>query len=75
MLLHTVNLGCIETNPWGSSVGLLKYPDYLVTDIDPEAVPQNKFGTTNVSVYSVRSRPGAICFSPCSDAESISKRF
>jgi bifunctional non-homologous end joining protein LigD len=29
------NLGCIEINPWNSSIGSINKPDYLIMDIDP----------------------------------------
>lgn len=34
-LLFIANLGCIEMNPWNSTVSQLEKPDYLVIDIDP----------------------------------------
>jgi bifunctional non-homologous end joining protein LigD len=34
-LLFLSNLGCIEHNPWASSVGSLDRPDYLFFDLDP----------------------------------------
>ncbi len=34
-LLFLTNLGCIEHNPWASSVGSLDCPDYLFFDLDP----------------------------------------
>ena len=34
-LLYMANLGCIEINPWHSTVKNLEYPDYLIIDIDP----------------------------------------
>lgn len=38
-LMFMVNRGCIEINPWASRVGYLDTPDYVVLDLDPEAVP------------------------------------
>ncbi len=34
-LLYMANLGCIEINPWHSSLKSLDNPDYLIIDIDP----------------------------------------
>lgn len=34
-LLFIANLGCIEMNPWNSTVDKLNRPDYIVMDIDP----------------------------------------
>ncbi|WP_221393844.1 non-homologous end-joining DNA ligase [Dyadobacter sp. NIV53] len=34
-LLFIANLGCIEMNPWNSTVNKLDRPDYIVMDIDP----------------------------------------
>jgi DNA ligase D len=37
-LLYMVNQGCIEINPWNSTVDSLSKPDWLVIDLDPEGV-------------------------------------
>jgi bifunctional non-homologous end joining protein LigD len=37
-LIYMANLGCIEINPWTSRVGSIDIPDYLILDLDPEAV-------------------------------------
>jgi bifunctional non-homologous end joining protein LigD len=34
-LAYLNNLGCIEINPWHSTIQKLDYPDYLIVDIDP----------------------------------------
>ncbi|SKB99476.1 non-homologous end-joining DNA ligase [Dyadobacter psychrophilus] len=34
-LLYIANLGCIEMNPWNSTINKLDNPDYIVMDIDP----------------------------------------
>jgi bifunctional non-homologous end joining protein LigD len=34
-LLYLTNLGCIDHNPWSSSVGSLEHPDYIFFDLDP----------------------------------------
>ena len=37
-LVYMLNLGCIDFNPWNSTVKKIDYPDYLIIDLDPEAV-------------------------------------
>jgi|SRR5579875_231963 len=34
-LLYLTNLGCIDHNPWSSSIGSLDNPDYIFFDLDP----------------------------------------
>jgi DNA ligase D len=34
-LKFIANLGCIEMNPWNSTIAKPEYPDYFVMDIDP----------------------------------------
>ncbi|HSU27612.1 MAG TPA: non-homologous end-joining DNA ligase [Chitinophagaceae bacterium] len=36
-LLFIANLGCIEMNPWNSTIQKPDHPDYIVIDIDPSA--------------------------------------
>ncbi|HEV7231461.1 MAG TPA: DNA ligase D [Bacteroidia bacterium] len=36
-LAYLNNLGCIELNPWHSTIKSLDHPDYLIIDIDPSA--------------------------------------
>jgi len=37
-LLYTANLGAIDFNPFNSRIGHLEKPDYLIFDLDPEAI-------------------------------------
>ncbi|MBW3569191.1 DNA ligase D [Candidatus Parcubacteria bacterium] len=37
-LLYMIQLGCIEINPWNSTVNLPENPDWLVLDLDPEGI-------------------------------------
>ncbi len=41
-LLYMANLGCIEINPWSSSLPALDNPDYMVFDLDPVDVDFSK---------------------------------
>lgn len=34
-LLYLANLGCIEMNPWNSTIQKPEYPTYMIIDIDP----------------------------------------
>lgn len=34
-LIYLANLGCIELNPWHSTIKTIDKPDYMVIDIDP----------------------------------------
>jgi bifunctional non-homologous end joining protein LigD len=34
-LLYTINLGCIDVNPWTSRIDSPMQPDYIVIDLDP----------------------------------------
>lgn len=38
-LLYTINLGCIDLNPFSSRIKTLEYPDYMFLDLDPENTP------------------------------------
>ena len=37
-LIYMSNLGCIEVNPWNSRIKKPTKPDWLVIDLDPEAI-------------------------------------
>jgi bifunctional non-homologous end joining protein LigD len=45
-LLYLVNLGCIELNPWHVRLDDLDHPDYVVLDLDPEAISFKKVVAT-----------------------------
>jgi len=38
-LLYVASLGCIEINPWSSSVQSPDYPDWCIIDLDPDKNP------------------------------------
>jgi len=40
-LLYMANLGCIEINPWSSSLPKLDNPDYMIFDLDPVEIGFN----------------------------------
>ncbi len=71
-LAYMNNLGCIEINPWHSTIKTLDKPDYLIIDLDPS--PKNTFEqvieTANV-VKSVLDRAGAQSFCKTSGATGL----
>lgn len=71
-LIYLINLGCIELNPWHSTVEAPQNPDYLVIDIDPSE--GNTFAQViEVAkvVKSVLDRAGATGFCKTSGATGI----
>jgi bifunctional non-homologous end joining protein LigD len=71
-LAYLANLGCIELNPWHSTVKALDKPDYLVIDLDPSA--NNTFEQvieTAQVVKSVLDKAGAPCFCKTSGATGL----
>lgn len=71
-LAYLNNLGCIEINPWHSTIQKLDKPDYLVIDIDPS--DKNTFEqvieTANV-VHDVFKKAGAESYCKTSGATGL----
>jgi bifunctional non-homologous end joining protein LigD len=61
-LLYLANLGCIEMNPWNSRVTALDRPDYLVIDLDPEAIPFTAVVEAAQAVRKVLEKAEADCY-------------
>jgi bifunctional non-homologous end joining protein LigD len=58
-LLWLANFGCIEFIPWGSRVGSLDRPDYMVIDLDPQDVPVTTTVTVALEVRRILDKIGA----------------
>jgi len=71
-LTYLNNLGCIEINPWHSTIRSLDYPDYLIIDIDPS--DKNTFDqvieTANV-IHEILEKAGAANFCKTSGATGM----
>lgn len=71
-LLYLANMGCIEMNPWNSTVKNLDHPDYLIMDIDPSE--NNTFDqvvdTANV-IKEILDKAGAVSFPKTSGATGM----
>lgn len=52
-LMYMVQLGCIEINPWSSKIEHLDKPDWLVIDLDPEAIGFDKVVETALAAKDI----------------------
>ena len=71
-LVYLNNLGCIEMNPWHSTVKSLDKPDYLMIDIDPSK--KNTFDQVievALTVKKILDKAGAECFCKTSGATGM----
>jgi bifunctional non-homologous end joining protein LigD len=71
-LVYLNNLGCIEINPWHSTVEALDKPDYLMIDIDPS--DKNTFEQViqvALMAKKVLDKAGAECFCKTSGATGM----
>jgi bifunctional non-homologous end joining protein LigD len=71
-LTYLNNLGCIEINPWHSTISSLECPDYLIIDIDPS--DENTFDqvieAANV-IHDILEKAGAANFCKTSGATGM----
>ncbi len=71
-LTYLNNLGCIEINPWHSTINKQNFPDYMIIDIDP--AEKNSFNqvveAANV-VYGILRRAGADAYCKTSGASGL----
>ena len=70
-LLYMANLGCIEINPWNSTVNNLNNPDWVIIDIDPELDDFKKVVETALVVKGVMDEVNAPCFCKTSGASGL----
>lgn len=71
-LAYLNNLGCIELNPWNSTIKKPDHPDYLIIDIDPSE--KNDFEqviTTAKAFKKILDKAGAECFCKTSGATGL----
>jgi bifunctional non-homologous end joining protein LigD len=71
-LTYLNNLGCIEINPWNSTLKHLDNPDYLIMDIDPgEKNTFNEVIDTALVIKEILDRAGAPCYCKTSGASGL----
>jgi bifunctional non-homologous end joining protein LigD len=71
-LAYLNNLGCIELNPWNSTIKSPDKPDYLILDIDPSE--KNTFEQvieTALAFKSILDKAGAACYCKTSGATGL----
>ena len=59
-LLYLANLGCIELNPWNARAETPEFPDWLIVDLDPEAISFAAVIKAAVAVRKVLDRAGVV---------------
>jgi bifunctional non-homologous end joining protein LigD len=71
-LTYLNNLGCIEINPWHSTIRSLDCPDYLIIDIDPSDANtfEQVIETANV-IHDILEKAGAANFCKTSGATGM----
>jgi bifunctional non-homologous end joining protein LigD len=70
-LLYIANLGCIEMNPWFSTINALDNPDYLVIDLDPDGNDFSQVIKIAHDVHKILDEIGAPNFCKTSGATGI----
>lgn len=85
-LLYAINLGCIDLNPWTSTVQEPLYPDYIVIDLDPSdgdfqkavevaRAAKELFDSQKLKTFPKTSgKTGIHIFIPCSGFDFIQAR-
>lgn len=71
-LLYLANLGCIEMNPWNSTIKDLDKPNYLILDIDPaEKSTFDQVVETAQVIGSILEKAGATSYCKTSGASGL----
>jgi bifunctional non-homologous end joining protein LigD len=70
-LLYMANLGCIEINPWNSTVQHPNNPDWLVIDIDPSKDDFTEVVKTALMVKKVMDEMETECYCKTSGATGL----
>lgn len=70
-LLYVINLGCIELNPFHSTIDKLDNPDYLVIDLDPLEIPFDHVVETALGVHEVLKEIGVKGYCKTSGATGL----
>lgn len=70
-LIYMANLGCIEMNPWNSTIQKIENPDWLVMDIDPDKQDFSVVVETALVVKEVMDEFETDCYCKTSGASGL----
>lgn len=70
-LVFVANLGCIELHPFNSRTDRVDFPDYLVIDLDPEAIGFEKVKETALVVHEILEEIKIASFCKTSGASGL----
>lgn len=70
-LLYMANLGCIDINPWNSTIKRIDNPDWVVIDIDPEKDDFKAVVDVALAVKEVMDSFDAPCYCKTSGASGL----
>jgi len=70
-LLYMANLGCIDINPWNSTIRHIENPDWLVIDIDPAKDKFEEVVQTALMVKEVMDELETECYCKTSGASGL----
>lgn len=70
-LVYMANLGCIEINPWHSTVENPDYPDYMIMDLDPGNIGFKEVVKTALKIREVCTEIGIETFCKTSGATGL----
>jgi bifunctional non-homologous end joining protein LigD len=70
-LLYMANLGCIDINPWNSTLKNIDNPDWVVIDIDPEKDDFKEVVKTALTVKEVMDGFETQCYCKTSGASGL----
>jgi bifunctional non-homologous end joining protein LigD len=70
-LVYMANLGCIEINPWNSQIKKTENPDWVVIDLDPEAIAFKEVVRTALEVKKLMDELETDCYCKTSGARGM----
>lgn len=70
-LLYMANLGCIDINPWNSTIKHIDNPDWVVIDIDPDKDDFKEVVNTALAVKEVMDGFETECYCKTSGASGL----